>query len=127
MRIIKNTSVYKTKRLKSLFCYIHEGIAYWGEGRLPQWKELRIKVRGGKRRCSGWAYYPSYIGSMWHEYDMFLTLSENANLSEIAQLFGHELMHSYGYKHRQFRSEPLGEHSMKQIMERFVSAEDLKI
>ena len=126
MRIIKNTSVYKTKRLKSLFCYIHEGVAYWGEGRLRYWKVLRIKVRGTqKRRSSGCAYYPSSIGS--YEYDMFLTLNSGENIWEIIQLFAHELMHNYGYSHRQFRRDPLDKHMMEQIMKRFPDAEDLKI
>lgn len=107
MRIIKNTSVYQTKKLKKLFGLVHYLIAL-REGRLPQWKQLRVVVRNG--RNSGRAFYPMWIGNNHTGWDMFLSLNSSPHinyLSRIAQLFAHELMHNYGYKHAQFRSDPL--------------------
>ena len=119
MRIIKNTSVYETRILKSLFCLVHNQLAK-SEGRLRKWKSLRVKIRGGKRRTSGYAYFPVWIGWRGHGYDMFLTLSENSSLERISQVFAHELMHNYGNDHRQMaRMYPLEKHHIDVIKEKF--------
>ena len=119
MRIIKNSSVYNTRKLNSLFCMIHNQLAK-PEGRLPQWKQLRVAVRNG--RNSGRATY--YVGRSWKEWDMFLSL--DSGIENISQLFAHELMHNYGYRHRQFRRRPLDQHHLDEIKQKFSSHEELK-
>ena len=117
MKIIKNTSLYDTKKLKGLFCHVHSQLAKY-EGRLPHWKSLKIqvmdKVQG--RHASGCAY----VGKVYGEgADMFLSLNKETSLKRIAQIFGHELMHSYGYKHHQFRKYPLEPHHIDEIKRKF--------
>jgi len=119
MRIIKNSSVYNTRKLNSLFCMIHNQLAK-PEGRHPQWKRIRVKIHNG--RNSGRACYPADIG--WREWDMFLSLG--SGIENISQLFAHELMHNYGYRHRQFRSDPLDQHHLDEIKQKFSSHEELK-
>jgi hypothetical protein len=124
MRIIKNTSVYQTKKLKKLFGLIHYIIAL-REGRLPKWKQLRVVVRNGSN--SGYAFYPRWIGNNHKGWDMFLSVG-SSNIEGICQLFAHELMHNYGYKHRQFRTDPLDPDQIERIKREICeSAEDLKI
>jgi hypothetical protein len=92
------------------------------EGRLPQWKRLKVKVRNG--RNSGVAkvfHHRSMIGGEW---DMKLSLG--SGIENISQLFAHELMHNYGYEHRQFRSDPLDQHHLDEIKQKFSSHEELK-
>ena len=122
MKIIKNTSLFETKKLKSLFCLVHSQLAK-DEGRLPHWKSLKIqvmdKVQG--RHASGCAY----VGKVYSrgEPDMWLSLNKETSLERIAQLFGHELMHSYGYHHNQFRKYPLEPHHIEEINKKFVKDE----
>ena len=127
MRIIKNTSVYQTKKLKKLFGLIHYIIAL-REGRLPQWKQLRVVVRNGWN--SGYAFYPRWIGNNHKGWDMFLSVNNSTQvnyLEHIAQLFAHELMHNYGYKHRQFRTDPLDPDQIERIKREICeTAEELK-
>ena len=121
MRIIKNSSVYNTRKLNSLFCMIHNQLAK-PEGRLPQWKRLKVIVRNGNN--SGRAlifHHRSEIGTKW---DMMLSLG--TGIETISQVFAHELMHNYGYRHRQFRSDPLDEHHLDEIKQRFSSHNELK-
>jgi len=117
MKIIKNTSLYETKKLQSLFCLIHSQLAKY-EGRLPQWKSLKIqvmdKVKG--RHASGCAYRGKVYGN---QPDMWLSLNKETSLEVIAQLFGHELMHSYGYNHSQYRTNPLEPHHIDEIKRKF--------
>ena len=123
MKIIKNTSLYDTKKLKGLFCHVHSQLSKY-EGRLPHWKSLKIqvmdKVQG--RHASGCAY----VGNVerqrkrFHKLpDMWLSLNKETSLERIAQLFGHELMHSYGYKHSQYRTDPLEPHHIVEIEAKF--------
>jgi len=117
MKIIKNTSLYDTKKLQSLFCLIHSQLAKY-EGRLPQWKSLKIqvmdKVKG--RHASGCAYRGKVYGN---QPDMWLSLNKETSLEVIAQLFAHELMHSYGYNHSQYRTDPLEPHHIDEIKRKF--------
>ena len=96
MKIIKNTSKFDTKKLRSLFSYVHNLIAKT-EGRLPQWNGLQVQVRQKSYGTSGQAYVGKVYGSGW---DMFLSISEKVILKDIVNLFSHELMHSYGFHHR---------------------------
>ena len=118
MKIIKNTSLFQTKKLNSLFCHVHNQLAK-DEGRLPHWKSLKIqvmdKVKG--RHASGCAY----VGKVYSrgEPDMWCSYNVETSLERMAQLFAHELMHSYGYRHSQFRSNPLDPHHIEEINKKF--------
>jgi len=122
MNIIKNTSLYDTKKLKGLFCHVHSQLAKY-EGRLPHWSSLKIqvmdKVQG--RHGSGCAYVGKVISR--GEPDMWISLNKETSLERIAQLFGHELMHSYGYHHNQFRKHPLEPAYINEINNKFVKDE----
>ena len=117
MKIIKNTSLYDTKKLQSLFCLVHSQLAKY-EGGLPHWKSLKIqvmdKVKG--RHASGCAYVGKVYGN---RPDMWLSLNKETSLERIAQLFAHELLHSYGYRHSQFRTDPLEPHHIDEIKRKF--------
>ena len=117
MKIIKNTSLFQTKKLNSLFCHVHNQLAQY-EGRLPHWKSLKIqvmdKVKG--RHASGCAYVGKVYG---RGADMWCSYNVDTSLERMAQLFAHELMHSYGYRHSQFRSNPLEPHHIEEINKKF--------
>jgi len=117
MKIIKNTSLYDTKKLQSLFCLVHSQLAKY-EGRLPHWKSLKIQVMDKVlgRHASGCAY----VGQVNNNRpDMWLSLNRETTVERISQLFGHELMHSYGYKHSQYRKYPLEPHHIDEIKGKF--------
>jgi len=120
MKII-NTSLYEPKKLRTLYCFIHKLISK-DEGRLPHWGSLEIKVMGKTlgNNYSGTAC----VGKIHHsrnsdQTDMWLSMNINCSIYEIAQLFAHELMHSYGYEHHQFHTDPLTKDQMKSIEDRF--------
>jgi len=117
MKIIKNTSLYDTKKLKSLFCFIHNLLAK-DEGRLPQWATLTIEMMKHKhsKGYSGWAYLGKVYGD---GADMRLRLGKDLSLNGLAQLFAHELMHSYGYMHDQFQTDPLQQDQLDKIKAKF--------
>tara|TARA_Y100000296_G_C5054238_1_gene196432 strand:- start:116 stop:649 length:534 start_codon:yes stop_codon:yes gene_type:complete len=116
MKIIKNTSKFDTKKLRSLFSYVHNLIAKT-EGRLPQWNGLQVQVRQKSYGTSGQAYVGKVYGSGW---DMFLSISEKVILKDIVNLFSHELMHSYGFHHRNMlKHYPLTEQQHQKIKDKF--------
>jgi len=117
MKIIKNTSLYDTKKLKSLFCFIHNLLAK-DEGRLPQWATLTIEIKKHKhsKGYSGWAYLGKVYGD---GADMCLRMGKDLSLNGLAQLFAHELMHSYGYDHQQFQTDPLYQGQLDKIKAKF--------
>ena len=105
MKIIKNTSDFDTVKLKSLFSTVHNLLAK-AEGRLKHWIKLKVVVRnkewGWSGRCLlGWTTWRS------DDWDMFLSISKDKDTNTLAYLFAHELMHSYGYRHSQYRDDPL--------------------
>lgn len=122
MKIIKNTSGFETKKLKSLYCYIH-ALMSKSEGRLPQWKTLKVEIRSKSFGYSGRAYLGKVFGTGW---DMFLSMSNKLSIEQISQLFAHELMHSYGYDHNQYRTNPLDEKQIELIKSKY-NVEDLLI
>ena len=123
MKIIKNTSCYDSRKLQQLFCFIHSLIAK-KEGRLKQWKTLKVQIRNTNWRCSGRAY----IGQVWGKgWDMFLSLNKEHDLKRISDLFSHELMHSYGFRHKDMLSHyPLTEEQHNKIHKRFKNIDLLK-
>ena len=118
MKIIKNTSVYETKKLNTLFCFIHNLIAKH-EGRLRRWSMLKIHVKKHSRSYSGCANLgvPNYVDENIPH--MTLRMHRDLSLNEIAQLFAHELMHSYGYDHHQFNTDPLTNDELNKIANKF--------
>ena len=125
MKIIKNTSYYDSKKLQQLFCFIHSLIAKT-EGRLKQWKTLQVQIRNSTGRCSGRAYVGQVYGEGW---DMFLSLNKNRDLKTISDLFAHELMHSYGYHHKDMLcvSTPLVKDHHQKIQDKFGNVNFTKI
>ena len=105
MKIIKNTSDFDTVKLKSLFSTVHNLLAK-AEGRLKHWKELKVVVRDKEWGYSGQCLLGGYSWRS-NEWDMFLSVSKDQDTRTLAYLFAHELMHSYGYNHKQYRHDPL--------------------
>jgi len=124
MKIIKNTSSFDTGKLRSLFSFIHKQVAQ-DEGRLSYWKTLNIQVQNKRtgNSYSGRAYLNKW-GSGW---DMFLSISDGISINSLSQLFAHELMHNYGYKHHQFPRHPLNEKQMADVKENFDVGEMKKV
>jgi|8_EtaG_2_1085327.scaffolds.fasta_scaffold10181_2 hypothetical protein len=123
MKITKNTSLYETKKLKSLFCFIHNQLAKH-EGRMPWWDDLNIHIQDKTTsKFSGRAFlrFPRY-----KPWGMFLSMSKDCSLYQVAQLFAHELMHNYGYNHNQFNSDPLDRDQIAEIMGKFEQKDLLK-
>ena len=120
MKIIKNTSGYDSRKLQSLFSAIHNEIAK-DEGRLKHWKKLKVQIQAKSYGYSGRAYLGKVYGKGW---DMFLSVSNDLTFNEIAQLFAHELYHSYGFHHHQFQRHPLDEKQMARLEKKF-KIEDL--
>ena len=50
---------------------------------------------------------------------MFLSMSTEIDVEDIAQLFAHELMHNYGYKHHQFNRYPLTTKEVAEVETKF--------
>jgi hypothetical protein len=50
-------------------------------------------------------------------------MHKDLSLTDIAQLFAHELMHSYGYVHSQFQRDPLQADQLSSIKEKFTKDE----
>ena len=125
MKIIKNTSCCDSKKLQQLFCFIHSLIVKT-EGRLKQWKRLKVQIRNTTKRDSGCAY----VGEVWGEgWDMFLSLNKDRNLKSISDLFAHELMHSYGYRHKDMLcvETPLVKEQHQKIQDKFGNVNFTKI
>ena len=120
MKIIKNTSGYDSRKLQSLFSAIHNEIAK-DEGRLKHWKKLKVQIQAKSYGYSGRAYLGKVYGKGW---DMFLSVSNDLTFNEIAQLFAHELYHSYGFNHHHFKRDPLDEKQMARLEKKF-KIEDL--
>ena len=123
MKIIKNTSLYDTKKLNALFCFIHNLIAKH-EGRLRRWSMLKIQIKKHSRSYSGCADLgvPNYVNQKIPH--MTLRMHKDLSLTDVAQLFAHELMHSYGYDHHQFQTDPLQQNQLDKIKAKF-NKEDL--
>ena len=123
MKIIKNTSAFDSKKLRSLFSLIHNQVAKY-EGRLKHWKRLKIIVRQKSYGYSGQAY----VGQVFYNssvpkdkrWDIFLSVSKDLTLYNLSQLFAHELYHSYGFgSHKSFRHDPLDEKQFEVINKKF--------
>lgn len=92
MKIIKNTSVFDTRFIKRACIATHAHMAKI-EGRLTQWNYLELKI---ENKCSGYSGHAYCGGSYIH-----LSLSPQLLVKQLIKLTYHELMHIYGYLHRQ--------------------------
>lgn len=123
MKIIKNTSAFDSTKLRSLFSFIHNQIAKY-EGKLSYWKSLNIQIQSKTTSTySGRAYLGKYHSKKW---DMFLSIADTIDLYELSQLFAHELMHNYGYRHHQFNRDPLDKKQMDEIKQNFCIEDFIK-
>lgn len=113
MRIIKNTSKYESKSLRRIMCRVHAHMKKLERRSTPNWKSLNVKFSGRPR--GGWAGWAFFYGN-GYEWDVRFTLglSSRYHMAEIdfAIAAYHELMHTYGYRHRQYADLPYSEAAM---------------
>ena len=123
MKIIKNTSAFDTKKLRSLFSLVHNQVAKY-EGKLKHWNKLKVIVRQKSQGYSGRAY----VGQVWYssstpkdqQWDVFLSVSKDVDMFDLSQLFAHELYHSYGFgSHKSFSHHPLNDKQLNVINSKF--------
>ena len=102
MKITKNTSVYSTRELKTIICHVHRYMMTLEKRQAPRWKDLAIHVRGRSRKyVTARAFYNGcgYVDG----WDVIFTIpNSELPVHWFASLVYHELMHTYGYKHKQF-------------------------
>ena len=103
MRITTNTSPYNTKALRKIVVQAHAYIRGHEGDNAPQWDELEIVIRGRHKRkyMTGCAV----VGGKF----MRLTLPDGLTARRVLWLSYHELMHCFGYRHRQFKNIPAAE------------------
>ncbi len=98
-----------------MFCFIHKQISKH-EGKMPWWDDLNIHIRKKSSSYSGRAF----LNKPWSkEWGMFLSMATDINVETIAQLFAHELMNNYGYRHHQFNRHPLTEKEVAEVENKF--------
>lgn len=104
MRVVNRTQ-YDTKVMRLLLHEVHRRLSHH-EGRLPQWDHLKVHVQYRRvRRYSGVVSGEAVLKGYW----MILRLPRGGVApSQVAWLFEHELLHSYGYKHHQYGSPKRG-------------------
>lgn len=94
---IENATTYDTRVLRTLVCRAHADLRRY-EGKLETWRGLRVHVRyrrGSRMASGGYATYSGY----W----ILLALArEHVTTRTVAWIAYHELLHSYGYAHRQY-------------------------
>lgn len=100
MKIVRNTSPYCTRDVKRVVVAVHRQMKRLEARPAPNWKNLRLCIRTRSSGVSGWAYFHGHGD---HKWDVHLSLPRSG-LSEqrLAWLAYHELMHTYGYSHRQY-------------------------
>lgn len=99
-----------------MFCFIHKQISKH-EGKMPWWDDLNIHIRKKRSSFSGRAFLGNPLG--YKEWGMFLSMATDISVEQIAQLFAHELMHNYGYKHHQFNTHPLTQKEVAEVENKF--------
>lgn len=116
MKIVKNTSAFDTRWLRSLFCKVHR-IQSRYEGKCRAWGRLKVTVRGAGRlsdRGSGHAYIgtgPIVLtvgdGRDSRALEDGSLVGQGITTRRLSGLFWHEMTHVYGYRsHRGGRCDP---------------------
>lgn len=102
MRIVENTSGYNARQLRSLIILAHTTIRKVEGYDAPNWKHLRILVRG--RDQGNYVTGRTVLGGRRSgPWDVCLTIPRpNVSARLVLYLVYHELMHVYGYRHGQF-------------------------
>lgn len=98
MRIVTNTSPYHTRALRKILVLAHAYIRGYEGDNAPHWGELEVSIRGRHKRTymTGCAV----VGGKF----MRLTLPDDLTARRLLWLSYHELMHCFGYRHRQFKN-----------------------
>ena len=112
MRIVKNSTPYDTRALRSIIYATHWYLKKLEGKPAPNWKRLEVKIGNTKRYGyhSGHAFYggiADYVGQA----DVYFGLCKpEASMTmtnhTFCSLVYHELMHTYGYRHKQFTDIP---------------------
>lgn len=109
MKIIKNTSGYETKALRKIIVMAHAHIRATEGAAVPRWNDLQIVIRG--RDSHGHVSGCAYLGGT----KMWLTIPRSRVIKNLGEVWPaisarrvmwlayHELMHSFGYNHSQYR------------------------
>jgi hypothetical protein len=110
MKVESNTSDIPTAFLRTVFAKVHNHLKK-SEGHLRSWKYLKVTVRQSptKRHCSGYAYYntgPITLTLARREVVFDDKVYPILTTRKIAWIFYHEVMHVYGYKHKQYSDIP---------------------
>jgi len=99
MKITRNTTPFDTRDVRRVICAVHAIMAKMEGRTAPNWKGLRVVLRStSKNHSRGWAYFHGR-GRDW---DVHLTLPKDITEQRLAWLVYHELMHTFGYRHRQY-------------------------
>lgn len=100
MKITRNTTPFETRDVRRVICKVHAIMTKLEARPAPNWKHLRIALRGTTNTyVRGYAYYHGRGAYAW---DVHLTLPAGIREQRLAWLVYHELMHTYGYKHKQY-------------------------
>lgn len=109
-----NETQYDTRVLRSIFIAVYRLMAK-AEGRASWWSRLRVTVKyaHSDARCFGWAYLHGgpmrvMVGRPGQRVKSYLVgapdrITGPYPTAAYADTVAHELMHSWGYRHRQFK------------------------
>ena len=98
MKIVNRTR-YSTRELRTVVCRAY-ALAAKTEGKLKRWRQVKFTVvPATQRACSGWAYLGGYNGRL-------RVPKREVAAAPLFRLAWHEIMHLYGYTHRQFQTYP---------------------
>lgn len=101
MKVINDTK-YDSKLLRKIICQAHNACAKY-EGPYRRWKFTKIRVRrrisSDPRNTSGHAYLEG-------TYSCLTLPAPKCSTRKLFDLAWHEIMHLYGYRHKQFSRYP---------------------
>lgn len=106
MKIIKNTTRYETRTLRTLICRVHAHMKKLERRPAPNWPRLRIAIGNRSRAYSGRAYFHGNGRGWGSDWDVYLSLPPDADERGTGSLVYHELMHTYGYRHGAYNDIP---------------------
>jgi hypothetical protein len=102
MKITRNTSIYSSRDLRRVICHTHRFMVKLEGKPAPNWKRLRVVI-GGRTEDGHTSGRAHYGGRGWNGWDVWFTLPDRGMTEHrFCWLVYHELMHTYGYRHRQY-------------------------